>query len=99
MGEHEEENRDAVDRFFNRYMNLVLNEEVATPSYNPLEVYMPPNTFEDLVFVQSRQSFFMRQTIETINDYLEKVIDLEEGFKVGEQEKAWSHFWSSITKA
>jgi len=96
MGDHEEENRELVDRFFTRYMNIIFRDTESTQYYNPLLVYLPRETFIDLAFVQSRQNFFLRQTITTINEYFSHIfIDCRE-FDVGEQEEAWNYFWSKI---
>jgi hypothetical protein len=96
MGEHEEENRPLVDAFFTRYLNVVLSGVEEGRDYNPLEVYMPLSVLDDLVFIQSRQAFFMRQTIETINDYLNEIFGGAHHFQVGEQEQAWSFFWDKV---
>ncbi len=96
MGEHEEDNRDLVDTFFRRYLSLVLSNEEETRHYNPLEVYLPRQTFDDLAFIQSRQAVFLRQTIETINDYLKTVLRCRKRFEPGDQQKAWEWFWETI---
>ncbi len=96
MGDHEEENRSLVDAFFNRYLNSVLSFAEETKGYNPLEVYLPPHVFDDLVFVQSRQPFFLRQRIDVINAYFDGVFEGRHEFKPDEQEKAWSYFWNKV---
>lgn len=96
MGEHEVENRTLVDSFFNRYMNIVLSHDEELKYYNPLTLYLPPSTFADLAFVQSRQAFFLRQTITTINEYLAEVFPSSSEFAVDEQDKAWQYFWQQI---
>jgi hypothetical protein len=96
MGDHEEENRPLVDGFFSRYLKAVLSCADEPKNYNPLDVYLPPHTFEELAFVQSRQPFFLRQRIEVINDYLDEVFDRSHDFQAGEQEKAWSYFWGKV---
>ncbi len=96
MGDHEEENRVLVDAFFSRYMNVVLSNENEKEHYNPLEVYLPRHTLSDLAYVQSRQPFFLRQSIETINEYLEEVLDCNTEFQAGEQETAWHFFWEKV---
>ena len=98
MGSHEEENRQLVDSFFQRYMDLVIPDEKEISYYNPLLVYLPPQVFDDLAFVQSRQNFFMRQTIDTINEYFYQIFNEETQFKVDEQERAWAYFWEQITR-
>jgi hypothetical protein len=96
MGDHEEENRALVDEFFNRYMTVVLSSAEPGPAFNPLEYYLPPATFDDLAFVQSRQHFFLRQNIDTINDYLQTCIPDAKVFVAGEQEAAWNYFWQKL---
>ena len=96
MGDHEEDNRPLVDAFFSRYLNAVLSSSEEPHSFNPLEVYLPPHTFDDLAFVQSRQPFFLRQRIDIINEYLDEVFKEGHGFTVGEQEKAWVYFWDRV---
>ena len=96
MGDHEEENRPLVDAFFNRYLKAVLSGADEPQNFNPLEVYLPPHVFDDLVFVQSRQSFFLRQRIEVINEYFDEVFEGGHGFQLDEQEKAWAYFWERI---
>jgi hypothetical protein len=97
MGDHEEANRDLVDSFFNRYMKMIIPDESELKYYNPLSVYLPPETFDDLAFVQSRQQYFLRQTIDTINEYLHDMFHEDRSFKAGEQDKAWSYFWEKIS--
>ncbi len=96
MGDHEEENRELVDQFFNRYLNVVLSSVQEGEHFNPLEAYLPPSTFDDLAFVQSRQTFFMRQTIDIINEYLDQVFRRRHTFTVGDQPAAWEYFWSKV---
>jgi hypothetical protein len=99
MGDHEEENRHLVDDFFERYYRAVLAEAGTPTPFNPLETYLPCHVLEDLVFVQSRQPFFLRQPIEVINRYLDGIRGLEgevHDFKAGEQDKAWVYFWEKV---
>jgi hypothetical protein len=96
MGSHEEENRRLVDSFFSRYMKHVIQEEKGFSYFNPLIIYLPKETFGDLAFVQSRQKFFLRQRIETINEYLMDVFGEDPAFKPGEQEKSWFWFWNKL---
>jgi len=96
MGDHEEENRPLVDAFFSRYLNAVLSNADEPLNFNPLEVYLPQHVFDDLVFVQSRQAFFVRQRIEVINEYLDEVFEGGHGFVADEQEKAWAYFWDRV---
>ncbi len=96
MGDHEEENRPLVDAFFSRYLNSVLSNTDELTNFNPLEVYLPPHVFDDLAFVQSRQNFFLRQTIDVINGYLDGVFENGHGFQIDEQDKAWAYFWDRV---
>ncbi len=95
LGDHEEENRQLVDHFFNRYMSCVLTD-LGHDDLNPLENYLPENTFSDLVFVQSRQAFFMRQTMANINEYLQKMFPSSSVFEAGQQAEAWKYFWQKV---
>ena len=96
MGDHEEENRKLVDSFFSRYLKVVLSSVQEGDTFNPLEVYLPSQSFDDLAFVQSRQSFFLRQTIDTINEYLDGVFHRKHEFQPGEQQTAWEYLWEKI---
>ncbi|MDB5106507.1 MAG: hypothetical protein JWP91_4196 [Fibrobacteres bacterium] len=96
MGDHEEENRQLVDAFFQRYLKVVLSSVQEGENFNPLEVYMPTHTFDDLAFVQSRQAFFLRQTIDTINEYLDSAFRRKHSFGPGEQQLAWEYFWEKV---
>ncbi|MEO6097038.1 MAG: hypothetical protein ABIW76_15700, partial [Fibrobacteria bacterium] len=60
------------------------------------EVYMPTHTFDDLAFIQSRQAFFLRQTIDIINEYLNNAFRRKHGFGPGEQQLAWEYFWEKV---
>jgi hypothetical protein len=108
MGDHEEENRHLVDEFFDRYFKSVLSGADGPLNFNPLETYLPSHTLEDLAFVQSRQPFFLRQTIEVINEYLDILLTdnkkstpqtpatAQHSFQAGEQEQAWAYFWDKV---
>ncbi|MBW8889207.1 MAG: hypothetical protein JF616_15745 [Fibrobacteres bacterium] len=96
MGDHEEENRGLVDAFFSRYLKVVLSSVQEGEHFNPLEVYLPGHTFDDLAFVQSRQAFFLRQTIDTINEYLNGVFKRKHAFAPGDQQLAWEYFWEKV---
>jgi hypothetical protein len=96
MGDHEEENRQLVDAFFSRYLKVVLSSVQEGGHFNPLEVYLPSHTFDDLAFVQSRQAFFLRQTIDTINEFLDGVFKRRHSFSAGEQQLAWEYFWEKV---
>ena len=96
MDDHEEENRRLVDDFFTRYLKVVLSGVQEGEHFNALEVYIPSHTFDDLAFIQSRQAFFMRQTIETINEYLDNAFRRKHSFAVGDQQLAWEYFWGKV---
>jgi hypothetical protein len=96
MGDHEEDNRELVDAFFSRYLKVVLSSVQEGDHFNPLEVYLPSSTFDDLAFVQSRQAFFLRQTIEIINEYLDSTFRRKHDFPAGAQQAAWDYFWERV---
>lgn len=96
MGDHEEDNRDLVDAFFSRYLKVVLSSVQEGDHFNPLEVYLPSSTFDDLAFVQTRQAFFLRQTIDTINEYLDNTFRRKHDFPPGAQQAAWDYFWERV---
>ena len=96
MGDHEEENKTEVDSFFKKYQQVILANEELTQNFNPLIGYLPKEVFTDLSFVQSRQMFFERQTVQTINEYFEDVFDEPELFEAGEQKKAWNYYWTKL---
>ena len=92
MGDHEEENRELVNEFFERYQKMVMSDYEIKEHFNPLEVYIPPHTFDDLAFIQSRQPFFLRQNIDTINEFLKNATDLKKTFGPGEAGKGLEPF-------
>lgn len=96
MGDHEEDNRELVDAFFSRYLKVVLSSVQEGDHFNPLEVYLPGSTFDDLAFVQSRQAFFLRQTIDIINEYLDSTFRRKHDFPAGAQQAAWDYFWERV---
>ncbi len=96
MGDHEEENRPLVDAFFERYFKAVLSCADEPRNFNPLEVYLPPHSFDDLAFVQSRQPFFLRQRIDIINEYLDEIFGPGHAFPADEHDKAWTYFWERV---
>lgn len=98
MGEHEEENRARVDAFFNRYMGLVLEPAEQSADFNPLLFYIPPESFQDLSFVQSREAFFKRQTIVHINEFLDAHFTAPRQFHAEEQDAAWNFFFGELLK-
>ncbi|MEN9352790.1 MAG: hypothetical protein RL318_115 [Fibrobacterota bacterium] len=97
LGEHEEENRDLSQEFFHRYSQIVLEPE-ETSHYNALFLYLPKETLDDLVLVESRQSFFLRQEIETINEWMWELFGLGP-FAAGAQEEAWEVLWSHLLRS
>jgi len=96
MGDHEEDNRELVDRFFNRYYELV--SEPGAAEENPLLAYMDPAMFHDLALIQSREAFFKRQSIAHINEFLAVHMNLPPSFEAGEQEQAWEYFFHELLK-
>lgn len=97
MGEHEEELREISDRFFDRYANVVLQPDNAE-EFNPLIEYIPPEMFHDLAVLQSRESFFTRQTIAVINEFLKTHFQDCPEFVAGQQLEAWNYFFSELLK-
>jgi hypothetical protein len=84
--------------FLKRYMNLMLQSHEQSDSYNPLLAYLPPAFFDDCAFIQSRQPFFLRQTIDTINEFLQTTCGYQGTFKSGSQEEAWLWFWNYVLR-
>ncbi len=98
MGDHDEENSSLSEEFFTRYMGMVMQDESALTDFNALVYYLPEETFGDLAFIQSRQEFFVSQSIDNINEFLVAHFNLEKVFEYGEQDRAWEYFWSQILK-
>ena len=96
MGEHEEENRELVDRFFGRYMGMVMEPNAGDD--NPLLLYLDPEMFHDLAFIQTRETFFKRQTIAHINEFLALHFEFDQAFGPGEQDRAWNFFFGELLK-
>jgi hypothetical protein len=88
--------RKRVKAFLKRYMGLILAQEDANTYFNPLLAYLPPECFDDLAFIQSRQSFFLRQTVDTINEFLRTACRCPATFGPGQQEEAWKWFWNYL---
>jgi len=99
MGDHEPENKNLVDRFFNKYQQQILSNEHLHKDFNPLLTYLPPETFDDLGFVQSRQLFFERQRSDVINEYLNNLFAVSVNFKPGESHQAWIYFWNLLVRS
>lgn len=96
MGEHEEENRPLVDRFFQRYMNMMVED--ADQDYNPLLAYLDPTIFQDIALIQTRENFFKAQTMVHIQEFLETHFEGVPQFEVGEQDHAWNFFFQELLK-
>lgn len=96
MGDHEEENRQLVDRFFQRYFELVM--EPSAIDENPLLAYIDPGMFHDLAFIQTREAFFKRQQIVHINEFLAIHFEMDKPFGPGEQDLAWDFFFGELLK-
>ena len=97
LGEHEEENRELSERFFNRYRAVVL-EPAHVEESNPLEIWLPVEACHDLAFLASRQPFFMRQEIRHINEWLLRNFQLGP-FPAAAQLDAWNALWTRLTRA
>jgi hypothetical protein len=96
LGDHEESNRDASERFFRRYMEMVLEPPEQGKDFNPLEAWLPPEACQDFAFLASRESFFLRQEIAHINAWIGPNFGLGP-FPPGAQEEAWNALWTRIT--
>ena len=101
MGDHEDENIELVNRFFDRYMSVILNQDEDDPKgFNPLIHYIPEESFGDLVFLQSRREYFCSQEMNVIMQFLRYHFEKSTpDFLPGEQELAWSWFWERATQA
>ena len=97
LGEHEEENRELSQEFFRRYCAIVLEPE-ETSRYNALFLYLPRETLDDLVLVESRRSFFLRQEIEAINEWMWELFGLGP-FAAAAQEEAWDILWDHLLRS
>lgn len=96
LGDHEEENRPLSDRFFSRYRDLVL-ESSSDVQTNPLEAWLPPEACQDLAFLSSRQTFFLRQEIHHINEWMARHFGLGPYLPTSHLE-AWNDLWSFLTR-
>ena len=94
MGEHEEQLRELVDQFFDRYMKIVTEPDEV--EYNPLIAFLPPDNFQDLGFLQSRHDYFLTQSMEIIQEFLEFHFHEVPKFELMDQEKAWQWFWNQV---
>ncbi|MEN9309755.1 MAG: hypothetical protein RL173_3687 [Fibrobacterota bacterium] len=97
LGDHEEENRELSERFFERYRAMVLEPDHSEDD-NPLEIWLPREACHDLAFLSTRQAFFLRQEIRHINEWLERHFQLGP-FPPAGQEEAWSALWAHLTSA
>jgi len=95
LGEHDEVHREASERFFRRYMDMVL-EPSDGADFNPLEAWLPVEACHDLAFLASRQGFFLRQEIQVINEWMAANFAMGP-FEPGAQEEAWGALWTRIT--
>ncbi len=92
MGDHDPELQELSNRFFGRYESMILDEE----EENALLAYLPPETWVDLGYIQSRQQFFLRQTMADIHDFLKFHFTEIPDFQPGEEETAWNWFFQKI---
>ena len=97
LGEHEEENRELSERFFQRYRAVVL-EPAHVEEANPLEIWLPAEACHDLAFLASRQAFFLRQEIRHVNEWLSRNFQLGP-FPAAGQLDAWNALWTRLTSA
>ena len=96
LGDHEEENRELSERFFERYRAMVL-EPPAHEDDNPLEIWLPHEACHDLAFLATRQAFFLRQEIRHVNEWLERHFHIGP-FEPAAQEEAWNALWTHLTR-
>lgn len=97
MGDHEDDNIELVNSFFDRYMNVILSEE-DPKGFNPLIHYIPEESFNDLVFLQSRKDYFCAQEMDLIMQFLRYHFENEAPeFIPGEQISAWNWFWNTMS--
>ena len=97
LGEHEEEYRELSEEFFSRYSRIVLEPE-DLEACNPLFLYLPKETLNDLVLVESRRSFFLRQEIAVINEWMWELFGLGP-FAADAQEEAWEVLWNHLLRS
>lgn len=95
LGDHDETHRESSERFFRRYMEMVL-EPSGQEDFNPLEVWLPVEICQDFALLASRQAFFLRQEIVHINAWIGANFGLGP-FSPGAQEEAWNALWTKIT--
>lgn len=96
MGEHEVENKELVDSFFNRYMQEMMKDEEEMEEINPLVYYMPHEYLDDMAFLASREAFFKSQTIQCINEYLWIITGKEFQFDSHQHQEAWQMLWQWV---
>jgi hypothetical protein len=94
----DESSAQRTKAFLKRYMDLIIRQEDSNKDFNPLLIYLVRECFDDLVFMQSRQAFFLRQTIDTINEFLHTSCGCTDVFSPGSQEEAWQWFWNYLLK-
>jgi hypothetical protein len=83
--------------FFHRYQNILLEVEEADD--NPLIWSLEKENWQDLVLMQSRETFFLRQTMEHIHEFLKVHFDEVPVWEVHEQKEAWNWFFNQIILA
>ena len=93
MGDHEIENKDLVDTFFERYMKTVM--EPKDDDFNPLLAYLPSEYFADIAFLTSREGFFKSQSADHINEFLNEYFEEAPEFNAVELDEAWNWFFKN----
>ena len=91
MGDHEIENIDLVDTFFERYMKTVM--EPKDDDFNPLLAYIPVEYFADIAFLTSREDFFKSQSADHVNEFLNEYFEEAPEFNAVELDEAWNWFF------
>jgi len=60
-----------------------------------LFLYLPREALDDFVLVESRQAFFLRQEIATINEWMAELFELGP-FQADAQQEAWDALWNHL---
>lgn len=94
MGDHDPDNQEASDRFFARYQAVMMDD--LDQEINPLVVYLPPDSWHDLAFLQSRESFFLRQPMSVIEEFLTESFGEIPDFGPDGEIKAWNWFFNKV---
>lgn len=94
MGDHDPELWPLAQAFFERYQTVMMEEVLE--DYNALLIYLPQESWNDLAFLQSREVFFLRQTMADIIDFLDCYFKDIPDFMPGEEKQAWNWFFNRV---